>query len=94
MIPWELRRGQIKHLLYEHCLNGRISWEVFKEHIHELNRAEPIIRCRDCKWFTQFRNIKGGLFPEGECEGWGFTKPDDFCSRGERKGDGNDKNTD
>ena len=44
-----------------------------------------LVRCKDCKWYTQFRNIKGELFPEGECEGWGFTKPDDFCSRGERK---------
>ena len=53
--------------------------------ICHTSEAEIVVRCRECKWYTQFRNIVGGLFPEGECEGWGFTKPNDFCSRGERK---------
>ena len=53
-----------------------------------FEKAEPVVRCKDCKWYTQFKNIEGGDFPEGECEGMGFFKPDDFCSRGERKDGG------
>lgn len=53
--------------------------------MYDVTEVGKLVRCKDCKWYTQFRNIKGELFPEGECEGWGFMKPDDFCSRGERK---------
>ena len=41
-MDWKLRRGQIKHLLYEHCLNGRIDKQLLKEQFNDLNNAEPI----------------------------------------------------
>ena len=62
-----------------------ISLEKFDEQLDREVGLEELVLCRDCKWYTQFKNILGGEFPEGECEGWGFTKPDDYCSRGERK---------
>lgn len=40
-MDWKMRRGQIKHLLYEHCLNGRIDKELLKEQFNDLNNAEP-----------------------------------------------------
>ena len=59
------------------------------DNVTEVNvhgqRFIKVVRCKDCKWYTQFRNINGGLFPEGECEGYGLREPNDFCSRGERK---------
>lgn len=39
--------------------------------------AEPIVRCRDCKWYRE---------NEAYCWEWvTWSNPDDFCSRGERK---------
>ena len=45
-----------------------------------------IVRCKDCKWYTPFRNIQSGEMDEGECEGYDPCVPaNHFCSRGERK---------
>lgn len=40
-MTWVMRRGQIKHLLYEHCLNGRIDKDLLKEQFDALNSVEP-----------------------------------------------------
>lgn len=77
MIPWELRRGQIKRLLYEQCLNGRISWEVFKEHLHELNKVAPVVRCEDCKHRGTEKCVSYEAFWE--------LGDDGFCSCGEKE---------
>ena len=87
-ITWVERRGQIKHLLYELCLTGRIDKATFCEQIKDLNRVEPVVRCKDCKHYTPFRNIIGGEMDEGECEGYDPCVPaNHFCSRGERRND-------
>ena len=45
-----------------------------------------VVRCKDCKRYTPFRNIIGGEMGEGECEGYDPCVPaNHFCSRGERK---------
>ena len=49
-MDWEQRRGQIKHLLYELALSGRISKELFMVQLYDLNNVEPIVRCKDCKY--------------------------------------------
>lgn len=41
-LTWIKRRGQIKHLLYEHYLNGRITKADLKEQFEALNEVEPI----------------------------------------------------
>lgn len=64
--------------------------------VHHLDRqptidAVPVVRCKDCKYW-------GGVVFGNVCRRWSAplagmrndTKPDDFCSYGERKdGDGN-----
>lgn len=58
--------------------------------------AVEVVRCRDCKYYCQ-DEIYGEMCRhpkldfEIECyDNWINTKPDDFCSYGERKyGDGN-----
>lgn len=45
-----------------------------------------IVRCKDCKRYMPYRNIKGGEMGEGECEGYDPCVPaNHYCSRGERK---------
>lgn len=76
MITWVQRRGQIKHLLYELCLTGRIDKATLAEQFNDLNSVTPVVHCKDCKW----------------CEGEGFYCEydrlvhtlNDFCSRGEK----------
>lgn len=41
-MDWKMRRGQIKHLLYEHCLSGRITMRLLKEQFNDLNNVEPV----------------------------------------------------
>lgn len=85
MIDWVQRRGQIKHLLYELCLTGRIDRATFYEQITDLNNVTPIVRCRDCKWYAPARNILGGKRPEGRCDYEGvWVIESDYCSKGER----------
>lgn len=40
-ITWVQRRGQIKHLLYELCLTGRIDRATLAEQFKDLNSVEP-----------------------------------------------------
>ena len=47
-----------------------------------------VVRCKDCEFWNKDENILGGI-----CDEWSdfedsiisYTKPDDYCSRGERK---------
>ena len=45
---------------------------------------EEIVRCKECRYW----NTKGCRDGVGECE-WAYymTKPDDYCSYGEREGE-------
>ena len=85
MITWEQRRGQIKHLLYELCLTGRIDKATFCEQLHDLNNVASIVRCKDCKYCITHEKM---LFCEymGNIGDWRFRTESDFCSRGERDG--------
>jgi hypothetical protein len=78
-----MRRGQIKHLLYEHCLNGRIDKQLLREQFNDLNNVEPIVHCRDCKFYKQLDSDcpycgEDGYYKE-------FPGENDFCSNAERK---------
>lgn len=53
-ITWIQRRGQIKHLLYEMCLTGRIDKATLAEQFKDLNSVEPI---KHGKWIS---DISGG----------------------------------
>lgn len=51
-----------------------------------IGKWTELVRCKNCKWYTPFRNIQGGEMGEGECEGYDPCVPaNHFCSRGERK---------
>ena len=41
-VSWVQRRGQIKHLLYEMCLTGRIDKATFCKQLQDLNKVEPV----------------------------------------------------
>lgn len=49
--------------------------------------AVPVVRCKDCRWWTEWSN--GGI---GSCSrfalDWIGTDADDFCSFAERKDNG------
>ena len=80
MITWVQRRGQIKHLLYELCLEGRIDRATFTEQLQDLNNVEPVVRCKDCKYwrYDDCKNDSHGYCPINE---------NDYCSQGKRKGE-------
>ena len=59
MITWVQRRGQIKHLLYELCLTGRIDKATFVEQLADLNKVEPVVRCKDCVYWEQAKADSG-----------------------------------
>ena len=52
--------------------------------------AVPVIQCEDCKWYERDK-LKGGFCRKPEASMWSpglpidELKPDDYCSRGERK---------
>lgn len=52
--------------------------------------AEPVVRCKDCKWWVREGNDSFGyaMFCDHDCSlgGQGIKKPEDYCSYGERKG--------
>lgn len=47
--------------------------------------AEVVVRCKDCKHYDMGVCLK--IYSDGNAhpEAWQSRKPDDFCSRGERK---------
>lgn len=76
-ITWEMRRGQIKFLLYESCLNGRIDKSLLFDQFNDLNNVEPVVRCKDCKHYERLMHLCRKFDEYGLAE-------TDFCSRGER----------
>ena len=88
MITWVMRRGQIKHLLYEMCLTGRIDRATFCEQIVDLNKVTPVVWCKDCKYKvgenTEYNDAHCGIHERGNNRE--LTVGDyDYCSWGERK---------
>lgn len=59
----------------------------------------PVIRCKDCKWYGRDK-LKGGFCRKPEASMWSpglpydELKPDDYCSRAQKKEDinGNQNN--
>lgn len=49
--------------------------------------AEPVIRCKDCKWFGTHTGWKGNRFSvcRNVTGGMAYIKAYDYCSRAERK---------
>ncbi len=47
--------------------------------------AVPVVRCKDCKWWTEWSNGTGSC--SRFALDWIGTDADDFCSMGERKDD-------
>lgn len=68
-MDWIMRRGQIKHLLYEHCLNGRITKTILKEQFEALNEAEPV---KHGRWEQPFKNTGNYDFRCSECKKYRF----------------------
>lgn len=62
---------------------GHIETTITKLYIALEKSGEPLVRCKDCKWWTkQEASLQGrcdayGMYPTGE---W-------YCARGERKDD-------
>ena len=46
-----------------------------------LIECEPIIRCKDCKWYQMSKNGFNGICNDLEI----YSMPNDFCSMAERK---------
>lgn len=70
-------------------LNAKPTTNGFRQ-AEELVKIEflgtELVRCKDCKHYTPFRNIQGEEMCEGECEGYDPCVPaNHFCSRGERR---------
>lgn len=55
--------------------------ELMKLH---TNDAVPVVRCKDCKWFTM-DNTGGAYCNHPTCGLFNGYEPDAFCSYGERK---------
>ena len=70
--------------------NPYSACSVLKRRINELPTVDavPVVRCKDCKHY-QFADNRAFGFPVRRCEWTGFEDVDDedFCSRGERKGE-------
>lgn len=80
-IIWIQRRGQIKHLLYELCLTGRIDRATLADQFKDLNNVTPVVRCKDCKY--NYAN----MIPGGKgCQQNVYIEVDDnfFCADGEQ----------
>lgn len=61
----------------------RVIWEM------PTVDAEVVVRCKDCKHYDMGVCLK--IYSDGNAhpEAWQSRKPEDFCSYGERKDDGN-----
>ena len=88
LITWAQRRGQIKHLLYELCLSGRIDKSTLFAQFYDLNNVEPIVRCKDCKHFAKWgKNVAPdtGYYCIRPNQQTCNLVPEDYCSYAERK---------
>lgn len=50
--------------------------------------AVEVVRCRECKYFGVYKYSGAGYCTNNNGYGFPNQKPDDFCSRGERKDNG------
>lgn len=83
-IEWVQRRGQIKHLLYELCLTGRIDMKTLRELFNELNSVAPVVRCKKCKYYDEIEDADMPGYRECHYfSSWAtahYMLPEDYCS--------------
>ncbi len=73
-------------LCCEFLFNHSVEEYSYCEEWTKRKDMVEVVRCKDCKRYTPFRNIIGGEMDEGECEGYDPCVPaNHFCSRGERR---------
>ena len=54
--------------------------------MYNCHTVGKLVRCKDCKWYSQFISMTGKLLSEGRCEYHSnYFAEDDYCSKGERK---------
>ena len=73
-----------------HGLRCRACWvDDTLDYIDSEPAADvaPVVRCKDCKHYDMGVCLK--IYSDGNAhpEAWQSRKPEDFCSRGERKDD-------
>lgn len=89
MITWEQRRGQIKHLLYEMCLTGRIDKATLGEIFKDLNSVAPVVRCEECQHYDDIEDADMPGYRECHYfSSWStahYMLPNDGCTCGKRK---------
>ena len=62
--------------------SGEITIGEYERMINVLRDVEPVVRCRDCKWWHDWN---GECYAK-EAQGFGHLwEADDYCSFGERK---------
>lgn len=69
-------RAELDHLRHER--------DQAVEELHRNTDAVPVVRCKDCKWFTM-DNTGGTYCNHLTCGLFNGYEPDAFCSYGERK---------
>ena len=69
-------RAELDHLRHER--------DQAVEELHRNTDAVPVVRCKDCKWFTM-DNTGGAYCNHPTCGLFNGYEPDAFCSYGERK---------
>ena len=69
-------RAELDHLRHER--------DQAVEELHRNTDAVPVVRCKDCKWFTM-DNTGGAYCNHPTCVLFNGYEPDAFCSYGERK---------
>lgn len=74
-------------------IDGITATTVLKQTITDISHAptidaEPVVRCKDCKCWTEWSNGTGSC--SRFALDWIGTDADDFCSMGERKDDETD----
>ena len=72
-------------MCYNHEHYGRDDEETCEMFKNKADFVE-VVRCKDCKWWMPF---KANVYCRGCCKNnenglFEFSKPDDFCSYGER----------
>lgn len=64
---------------------GQSAYHICIGILEVLPSAEPIIRCKDCKWCREHYDTDGNA-PYWICTNWdGGTDADGFCHEAERK---------
>ena len=71
--------------------NGKVFKYKAKGGTVRVYDMGEIVRCKECKWWREDKscdlNCRIDCLDGTENDLWFYTKPDDFCSYGEREGE-------